>query len=297
MQVHVDPDEVDQFTRPHRPPGAVLHPDVQVLRRDTRFVENADAVVEERNQDAVDDEAGRVVAADRRLAETRAEGVRGLERVLGSELGADDLDERHQRGRVEEVHAEDALRPLGRSPDLRHGEGRRIRREHGIRADDRLELGEEPSLRLELLHDRLDHEVAACELGELGRQREPTDGIVAGGLLERPLLDLAREEVRDAVASALGEVERDLAADRLDAGLDAELRDPGTHRTEPYDADPRDLPRHGGDPTALGLTSRGSTGHFRRTRGRRPRVQVRRRKRRLSAEPPPACVRLRTAPP
>src|SRR5439155_1408242 len=157
VHVHVDPDEVDQFTRPHRPPGAVLHPDVQVLRRDTRFVENADAVVEERNQDAVDDEAGRVVAADRRLAETRAEGVRG-------------------------------------------------------------------------------------------RQREPTDGIVAGGLLERPLLDLAREEVRDAVASALGEVERDLAADRLDAGLDAELRDPGTHRTEPYDADPRDLPRHGGDP-------------------------------------------------
>ena len=62
---------------------------------------------------------------------------------------------------------------------------------------------------------------------------------------ELPLLDLARQEVRDPVARALGELHRDLAPDRLEAGLDGELRDPGTHRAEPDDADLPDLPRHG----------------------------------------------------
>ena len=35
---------------------------------------------------------------------------RGRDRLVGRQLGADDLDERHQRRRVEEVHADDALR-------------------------------------------------------------------------------------------------------------------------------------------------------------------------------------------
>src|SRR5205807_1261620 len=72
VHVHVDPDEVDQLARAHRPTGAVLHPRVEILRRDARLVENADAIVEERDQDAVDDEARCVMAADRRLAEAIA---------------------------------------------------------------------------------------------------------------------------------------------------------------------------------------------------------------------------------
>ncbi len=59
------------------------------------------------------------------------------------------------------------------------------------------------------------------------------DGVVARGLLELPLLGLAGEEVADPLARLLAELGRDLAADGVDPGLDAELRDPGTHRTEP----------------------------------------------------------------
>ena len=121
--------------------------------------------------------------------------------------------------------------------DLGDGERRRVRREHRVRPADALELGEELLLRRELLDDRLDHEVAVGEVGEVGRQREPADRGVARGLLELSLLHLAREEVRDPVARALAELERDLAADRLDARLDAELRDAGAHRAEPDDAD------------------------------------------------------------
>ena len=85
------------------------------------------------------------------------------------ELGLDDLDERHQRRRVEEVHADDALRAGRRGRDLGHRERRGVRREDRVGSADPVELGEERALRLELLDDRLDHEVAVGERLELGR--------------------------------------------------------------------------------------------------------------------------------
>ena len=54
---------------------------------------------------------------------------------------------------------------------------------------------------------------------------------------ELPLLGLAREEVPDPLARLLPQLGADLAADGLDPGLDAELRDPGAHGTEPDHAD------------------------------------------------------------
>ena len=60
---------------------------------------------------------------------------------------------------------------------------------------------------------------------------------VARARLELPLLDLAREEVRDALARLLAQLGRDLAPDRLDAGLDAELRDARAHGAEADHAD------------------------------------------------------------
>ena len=174
----VDPDEVDERAWPHRPAGAVPHPRVEVLGRHARLVEDADAVVEERDQDAVDDEARRVVAADRRLPDPLAERERRLERLVGSQLGANDLDERHQRRRVEEVHADDPLGPCRRGGDLGDGERRGVRREHGVGPADPVELGEELALRLQLLDDRLDHEVAVGEVVELGGQGQPADRLV-----------------------------------------------------------------------------------------------------------------------
>ena len=64
---------------------------------------------------------------------------------------------------------------------------------------------------------------------------EPAQGLVARSLLELALLDLARQEVADPLARLLPQLRADLAADGLDPGLDAELRDPGAHRAEPDD--------------------------------------------------------------
>ena len=131
------------------------------------------------------------------------------------------------------MHPDDAAGRRRRRRDLGDRERGGVRREDGVGPADPLELGEELPLRLELLDDRLDHEVAVGEVLELGRQREPADRLVARRLLQLPLLDLARQEVADPVAGLLAQLGRDLAADRVDPGLDAELRDPGAHGTEP----------------------------------------------------------------
>ena len=69
----VEPDEVRKLARAHRPARTALHRGVEILGRDARLVEHADAVVQQRDQHAVDDEARGVVAADRRLAKARPE--------------------------------------------------------------------------------------------------------------------------------------------------------------------------------------------------------------------------------
>ena len=179
--------------------------------------------------------------------------------VVRGELGLHDLDERHQRRRVEEVHADDALGPGRRGRDLGHRERRGVGREDRVGPADPVELGEELALRLELLDDRLDHEVAVGERLELGRRRQPRNGRVAIGLLELALLDLAREEVPDPAGRRLAELGRHLAADRVVAGLDRELRDAAAHGAEADHADRADL-RHAADPRAWRRGSRAGSG-------------------------------------
>jgi hypothetical protein len=244
VDVDVDPDQVDERARPHRPARAVRHGRVERLGRHTRLVEHPDAVVQQGDEDTVDDEPRGVVARDGHLAELRDDGQCCLDRVVGGELCPDDLDERHQRGRVEEVHPDDPLGGRRRGGDLRHGQGGGVRREDGVRAADPLQLGEERALRVELLDDRLDHEVAVGKRREVGRGLEPRDRGIPLVLRALSLLHLAREEVADPRRGGLAELVRDLAADDGEARLDCDLRDPRAHRAEPDHPDPRDL--HGG---------------------------------------------------
>jgi hypothetical protein len=131
------------------------------------------------------------------------------------------------------VHPGHALRRRDRAGDLRYRERRRVRGEHGVGPADALELREQLPLRLELLDDRLDHDVAVGERRELGRQAQQAD--VEG--VDLPLLDLAREEVVDPAACALPQLGGDLAPDGLEPSLDGELRDARAHRPQSYDSD------------------------------------------------------------
>ena len=108
---------------------------------------------------------------------------------------------------------------------------------------DAVELGEDLALDRRLLEHGLDDDVAAGEIGELGRDAETGGRRVAGVLVELALLDLAREEVLDPPARALSQVGAHLAPDHVEARLDRDLRDTGAHRPEPHDPD-----LHGRDP-------------------------------------------------
>ncbi len=252
VDVHVDAHEVDERAGAHRPAGAVLHRRVESLRCDACLVEDAQAVVQKRNQDTVDDEAGRVVAANDLLAEAGAHDRRRLHRVLRGELRLDDLDERHQRRRIEEVHADDALGPGRGGRDLGHRERRCVGRKNRVGAAEPIEVCEEGTLGLELLHDRLDDEIAVRERLEVRRDREASGRRVPFSLFELALLDLAGEEMADPVCRRVAELDGHLAPDRVVAGLDRELRYPGSHGAEADHADRADL-RHVADASCGGL--------------------------------------------
>ncbi len=105
---------------------------------------------------------------------------------------------------------------------------------------------EELALRVEVLDDRLDHEVAAGQVGAVRGRAQPPERGVALLRGHAALLDAAAEVVADPLARLLGQRGVDLDADRVDARLRAHLRDPGSHRAEADDADGCDLPGHDG---------------------------------------------------
>src|SRR5262249_25610112 len=102
-------------------------------------------------------------------------------------------------------------------------------------------------LRAELLDDRLDHEVAMGEIGEVGGQRQLSERGLPLVRRLKILVDLALEKVRDPAACSLAELIRDLATDSLVARFHRKLSDPGTHGAEPNNSDALDLRvRHDG---------------------------------------------------
>jgi len=80
---------------------------------------------------------------------------------------------------------------------------------------------------------------------QLRRQAEPAERGIPLCRREPALLDAAGQVPIDGVASPLGDVERNFAADSLVPGLDADLRDTRAHRAQADDSDLPDLRRHG----------------------------------------------------
>ncbi len=127
---------------------------------------NLHRVEEVGEEQAVDDEAGRVRNLDRGLVERRAPGPGAVGEAVAGALGDAELDQLHARDRVEDVEAEDAIGRSGAVAEVGDRERGGRRREVGVRR--RLgERSEELALRVGVLGDRLDDQVASREL--LGR--------------------------------------------------------------------------------------------------------------------------------
>ena len=181
------------------------------------------------------------------LAQPLAERVGGVESLVRGSLGTDDLHERHQRRRVEEMHPDHALGSRGRPRNLGDREGRGVRGQNRVGTADLLQLAEQLPLGVELLDDGLDHDVAVSETGDLGRQRQQPD--LEG--VDLPLLNLAREEVLDPAACGLPQLVGHLAPDGLEPRLHRELRDARAHRSQTDDSD-----LHAAEPTEPSVRDR-----------------------------------------
>jgi hypothetical protein len=77
-----------------------------------------------------------------------------------------DLDQPHDLGGVEEVHADDVLRARGRRGEVDDRQRRGGRREDRPGLADLVEVLEQRGLDLEVLGDRLDDEVDVTEVVE-----------------------------------------------------------------------------------------------------------------------------------
>ena len=186
--VDVEADKIHQAEGPEPEARRVDQDAVDGGEVGDAFGVDAQRLGDERAPGVIDDEAWRVLAADRRMAV--ALGERG-ERLADPRLGeyaVDDFHDFHHRHRVEEVVARDAAGALAYGSHGSDGERRGVAREDALVAHDRFQLGKERALGDEVLDDRFDHQVA-------GRERRQA----------RHPFDAPRDRVRIVDASLFGE--------------------------------------------------------------------------------------------
>ena len=113
------------------------------------------------------------------LAETSAHVDRRRDDVVGRRDRGDDLDQLHDRRGIEEVHAHDVLRALGRRSEVDDGQARRRGRQDRAGLADLVEGLEQHRLHRQVLDDGLHHQVdgrpcrrgASCRSPAPGRRR------------------------------------------------------------------------------------------------------------------------------
>src|SRR5688572_16300161 len=139
---------------------AVAHGVVYAFRRDDAVGDEIERLAQHRVLQAIADEARDVLLhPDRRLAERFHLLDQAFRDARVGGFAADDLDQRHEMRRHEEVQAGHASASLEALADLADGEVRGIRRERHLGTGQRLELGEELLLEREILGRGFGHEI------------------------------------------------------------------------------------------------------------------------------------------
>ena len=128
--------------------------------------------------------------------------------------------------------------PPGAHRQLDDGQRRRIRREHRMRSADAVELGEQLLLRLEVLDDRFDDEIAFCEPVEVGDRDDARQRRLACFCGELALLHLLGERALEPGQRRIGR--RLGAAPECDviARLGGHFGDARSHDSGSDDPDP-----------------------------------------------------------
>jgi RecB family endonuclease NucS len=201
-------------------------------------------MVEVAEEQSVGDEPGAVAAHHGRLAEPLRQGHDVIDHVVLRDDRAHDLHQRLEGCRVEELHADDLLGASGADRDLRHRQGGGLGAEDRVVREDLVQPAQHRDLGLEVLRQRLDHQLAAGEtrqVGAHGDARQQRGTLVGGHLLA---VDRALRGRLDGREPARGGRVLDVDAHHLDAVPGEHLGDARAHGAETDDADAGELPGH-----------------------------------------------------
>jgi len=160
---HVQAHRVGQFDRAHRHAPFLRH--LVQHRPGHALAVERHGLQQVGHQDAIDQEAGRALDRHRQLVDGLGEGqgtleVGGIESIVG-----DDFDQRHHRHWIEEVQAEELSRARhGRAQGV-EGDGRGVGGQQLALVELRFHLAVQILLGLEVLVDRLDHEIGFGHAG------------------------------------------------------------------------------------------------------------------------------------
>ena len=106
----VQTDPIGERQRADRMIGPGRHREIDGVRRRDPFLQQEDRFVDHRHEDAVDDEARRVLGDHRHLAQSRDERQRSIHRLVGCLPAAHDLHQFHDRRGVHEVKSDHPVR-------------------------------------------------------------------------------------------------------------------------------------------------------------------------------------------
>ena len=194
-----------------------------------------------RPRDAVDDEARSVGDDDRGLAEPPGEVRDRIGHIGCGGRPGDHLHQRHERDRVEEVHADDSIWPARDRSDRGDRQRARVRGQDRAVGGRRVEPSEGVAFEREILGDGLDDQVRRGERFEAVGRPDAGEGIGRVTWVQLTLPDLAVEETADAVACPFGGAVQRVMDEDAEAGLRGHLDDAGAHRAGAEYADGVDL--------------------------------------------------------
>ena len=121
------------------------------------------------NEDAVDDKAGVFLDEDGILANGAGDFESFFDRFIRAGIAANDFDQLHDRGRVEEMKSHKARFVLKAAGHFRDGEGRSVAAEEAILFADLVELFVNGAFRFHIFKDGLDHHVDLGRIFDLER--------------------------------------------------------------------------------------------------------------------------------
>ena len=240
----VEPDEVRKLERPHRVVRAEPHGGVDRFDVAHPFIERVDRLVDHRQQNSVDDERGEILRHGDGLAELCHVLLGRVERrVIGGDA-ADELDQLHERHRIHEMDADEALRPVGRGGEPRDRDRRRIAADDGVGLEQRADAGEDRALDLFLLGRCLNDEIAIAQGFERLRRRDAFERGLPLFLCDALAAHLPRHVAVDGRNPGLDPVGGKVVELDVESGERADMGDAVTHLSRPDHADLANMKRH-----------------------------------------------------